>query len=203
MKPLQQLTAADVIEFLKSVDKKTWVQVGIGVIVLIALWSLILEPAWIERFQLKSQIKSIQGQIQTVVTLNQKKALWDRQQKEFSELIDKTRVRLFQKEEVSLLLGQVSKLARDAKVNVIASKPQGEKSGFPAPYDSQYQGSSYDFAVEGGYHDLGRFTSLVESYPKLLRIQSLKIMPIDKTPEKQIAELRIMAVSTQKKGPAA
>jgi Tfp pilus assembly protein PilO len=95
---------------------------------------------------------------------------------------------------MGMFLGQVSKRASESRVEVQTSNSKTEKVVFPEPYNLKYQPSGYEFTVEGRYHDLGNFASRIEDYEKLLRIQSIRIVPSGKTPGQNIAELKLWAI---------
>lgn len=194
MKPLNKWTSADIIGFVKSVDKKTWMVVGSGLVGFFLLLVLLVIPAWIERPLLRRDIQSMEAQIRQINALNQKRHVWEEDQKVFAALIDGTRKRVFTADEMALLLGQISKMASESRVDMLTSKPVVEKVGFSAPYNLKYQPSGYEFTVQGGYHDLAKLASRIESYEKLLRIRSLQITPSGKTPDQHVAELKLWAI---------
>ena len=194
MKPFNQWTSADVIAFVKSVDKRTWLIVLSCAVVFFLMVVFLIIPAWIERPLLRRDIQSMEAQIRQINALNQKRLGWEEDQNVFGTLIEKTRARVFTAQDMGLLLGQVSKMASESRVDVLASKPLTEKAVFAAPYHLKYQPSGYEFTVQGGYHDLGSLASRIESYGKLLRIRSIEIMPAEKTPDRHVAELKLWAI---------
>ena len=194
MKPLNKWTSADIIGFAKSVDKKTWVAVASGAVAFALVLVFLVIPAWIQRPFLRHDIHVMEAQIRQVNALNQKRLIWEENEKIFSALIEKTKERLFTAESLSVLLGQVSKMADESRVEVLASKPSVEKNVFQAPYHLRYKSSGYEFALQGGFHDLAGLVGRTESSKKLLRIRSLHIVPSDKTPDRQIAELKLWAI---------
>lgn len=194
MKPLNKWNSADIIEFAKGVDKKTWGKVVSGAVAFFLILFFLVIPAWIDRPLLRRDIQSMEAQIRQVNVLNQKRIIWEKNEKIFSALIEQTRERLFTAESLGVLLGQVSKMANESRVEVLASKPSTEKSVFRAPYHLRYQPSGYEFTLQGGYHDLARLVDRAESSKKLLRVQCIQIVPSKKTPDRQIAELKLWAI---------
>jgi len=194
MKPLNQWTFADVIAFLKSVDKKTWITVLSGGVGLLLVIVFLVVPAWIERPLLRRDIQSMEDQIRQVNALNQKRPGWEEKERVFGSLIEETQKRVFTEDSLGMLLGQISKMANESHVDMLASKPLTEKAVFTAPYNLKYQPSGYGFTMQGGYHDLGNLASRIESHKKLLRIQSLEIKPEGKTPDRHVAELKLWAI---------
>jgi hypothetical protein len=203
MKPFNKWTSADIIGFAKSVDKKTWMMAASGTIGFLLILVFLVVPAWIKRPLLRRDIQSMEAQIRQVNALSQKRLVWEENEKIFSALIGGTRARVFTAEGMSLLLGQVSKMANESRVDVLASKPLAEKPVFAAPFHLKYQPSGYEFTVQGGYHDLAKLVSRIESYGKLLRVQSLQIVPSEKTPDRHIAELKLWAILAAPPAPSA
>lgn len=195
MKSFNQWNIKNIIEFSRHVDKKTWVKISIIVLGALLFLIFVVVPAWIERPLIRRKIESLQAQIRQANALNQKRLIWEEHQSQFGEVITKTQARLFAMEEIELLLGQVSRMAADSRVDMLSSKPLPAKIIYPEPYHSRYQANSYAFSVYGEYHDFGRFAGCVESNDRLLRIQSIHIIPSDKWPGKQIAEWQISAIS--------
>ena len=74
-----------------------------------------------------------------------------------------------------------------------------EKSGdveeFPDPYSKKYKKYVYQITVQGSYHQIASFVSLLESYKQYFQIQMLGIVPQLKTPGKHISDIKLMAVS--------
>ncbi|HOW87737.1 MAG TPA: hypothetical protein P5561_05605 [Candidatus Omnitrophota bacterium] len=194
MKPLNQWNFADVLALVKGIDKRTWIVIGASVAGALLLLVFFVIPAWIERPLLRRDIQSMESQIRQVNALNQKRLVWEEDQKVFEALIQKTQDRLFTPESLALLLGQVSKKAGDSRVDVLASKPMTEALVFPAPYHLKYQPSGYEFTVQGGYHELARMVSRIEGHEKLMRIQSIQIVPSGKSPDRHISQLRLWAI---------
>lgn len=194
MKPIKQWTLNDILGFLKGVDKKTWLIVVLSAVGSLLIFVFLVIPAWIERPMFRQQVQSMEAQIRQVKSLEQKKVLWEENEKKFGDLILRTQARVFSSSERGLLLGLVSKMADESRVDVLASKPMTEKIAFPAPYHLKYQPGGYEFTVQGGYHDLGKFVSRLESSEKLLRVQSLQILPSDKSPDRHVAQLKLWAI---------
>ncbi len=194
MKMPTQWTTGEIIEIAKRVDKKTWVAIAIGTVASLLVLIFLVFPAWIERPLLRRDIESMQAQIRQVKALSQKRAAWEREQKVFGALIDKTRGRVFTADGLGLLLGQISKMASESRVDVLASKPMSEKVVFPAPYNAKYLLSGYEFSVQGGYHDLGTLVSRIENCENLLRVRSLQIVSSEKSQDRQVVGLRLWAV---------
>ncbi len=194
MKPLNQFNYAQVLAFLKTVDRRTWIIILSSVVGSLLLLVFLVIPAWVERPLLRRDIESMEGQIRQVHALNQKRAGWEENQKVFGALIEDAQKRIFTETDMGLLLGQASKFAGESRVDVLASKPLVIKATYPSPFDVKYQPSGYEFTMQGSYHDLGMLVSRIESHEKLLRVQSIEIKPDDKTPGRHVADLQLWAI---------
>lgn len=201
MKPLSKWSFADIIEFAKHVDKKTWMTVASAAIGSLLVLIFLVIPAWVERPWLRRDIQSMESQIRQVNALSQKRPVWEENQEVFGALIEKAKSGVFTAENLGSLLGQVSKMANESRVEVLTSKPLAEKTVFVAPYNTKYQPSGYEFTLQGGYHDLGKLVSRIETYEKLLRIRSIQILPSKQT-DRHVAELKLWAITTASPGAA-
>ena len=201
MKPIKEWTSQDILDFLKSVDKKTWIKIGIGVLIAAFLIFFIVWPAWFKRPAVRTQIQTFENQLRTVETLGKKKDAWEKDKKKYSEFIQNSKTRVYMPGETSLLLGAVSKLAKETHVSIISSQPQPYDEKLPPPYDQQYEGSMYIFSVEGNYHELANFIGKVESNPKVLRIKLFEIKPEEKNQKSHTADITLSAVSNKKAVP--
>ena len=132
MKALNEITLPEIIDFLKKVDKKTWIKIGIISGVALLLGVVVLWPAWFQRFEIRGKLKAIQEQIQMFETLTKQEPHLLRRKEETLQFIYGAKERLFQAGEASLLLGQISKLANESNVGIIASKPKEFEGEFPA-----------------------------------------------------------------------
>ena len=191
MKPLNQWTPADLIALVKGIDRETGIKIGIGAGIFLFIFWLIIWPAWFKRVSIHTEIRNTQAKIAQLELLEKKQPEWLRNQADYSSFIQATKERIYLSGETELLLGEISKLAKDSGVSIIASRPQQSSAKFPPPFDQRYEASDYYITVEGSFHSLGKFISRIESYPKLLRVQTFSILPRDDSPESHIADIRI------------
>ncbi len=195
MKPIRQWTKADIIDFYKKVDKKTWLRIaGLAVGAAVILFGMIW-PAWISRIDVRQQIRDHQGRILIAQGQMRKKPEWLKQKEEYRKFILDSKGRIYGHGETSRLLGVISKLAGESKVGIIASQPKVFEGKLPEPFAKQYQAELYDLTVEGNYHDMGNFIAHLESYPKMLRIRSFRISPRTDSPKACVAEVTLSVVS--------
>lgn len=195
-KPFTQWTGADFVAFAKTVDKKTWIKVGVAAVVLGLLGYFVVHPAWFKRAVLKQQIAGIEGNIIRLQTLKRNEKQWRQDKADYLDYIQSVKQRLYLPGETALLLGKVSKLAELSGVSIVSSSPQAFSGvTFPAPFNEKYKPELYDFTVEGGYHQLGDFISRIEANPKILRVEIFEISPIDESPDRHLANMTLSAVS--------
>lgn len=87
-------------------------------------------------------------------------------------LIESYRRRLSPEPQTAWLLRTVGKLAEEARINLSGINPQTPRA----------LGDLSEFSValrfSSSYHELGEFLSLIESNPKLLRIERLEFKPL-------------------------
>ncbi len=203
MKPAKALSMATIIGFAKNADKKTWMVLAAATVGVILLWFGLIGPAWVERPVLRREIQDMTKLMIQVNALNEKRPILERNQKVYADIIANARGRLFTNEGIGMLLGQVSKLADDSHVEVLASRPQEGNVIYAVPYDERYSASGYEFTVQGRYHDLGKLAGRIESYDKLLRIQLFRISSSEKNPERQRTELKVLAITAAPPRPPA
>jgi len=185
----------DVIASIKGWDRKTWIYVGSGALAGALFFLFLFMPAWVQRPILKKQFQDAEGQMARLKALTSKQPQLEAQKKEIQALVDGFQKKVFSDEEASLLLGKISKLAQDAQVELLSSKPVEGVEPFPAPYSQKYAKFIYQITVEGTYHNLGALISLIESYPRYLQVQSLSIASQTTKPDQLIADIKVMAVS--------
>lgn len=195
MKPIHQWTQADILEYLKKIDRKTAIQIGIGAFIFLLIWIFFIYPAWFGRIAVKRHLQETRAQVSMAKTMILKKPEWVKTKDRAVSQVQEAKQRLFGLGETSLLLGTISQMAEDCNVAIVTSRPKKYDSKFPAPYDQQYEGSLYDLTVEGNYHEVGRFIGKVESYSKLLQVRSFDLNAKEDNPRLHIAEISLSAVS--------
>ncbi len=199
MKPLPQISSREIIDFLKTVDKKTWFKSG-GIAAGVLLFLIFIGwPAWFERPSVRAQIKTLEGQILLTKSLFLKKPQLLKSKEEDSKWIGGSRSHLYEPGESSLLLGAIAQLATQSDVSVVASMPKDFIAQFPSPYNQEYAGNSYDFSVEGNYHNLGTFTGKIESGAKPLRIENFTLKSRAATGALPLAEINLSAIASKNK----
>jgi Tfp pilus assembly protein PilO len=116
--------------------------------------------------------------------LQQKLALYEQHMKRLEELIP-------QSEEVAQLLNSMSERAQDATVDLALLRPEAETPG------QFYNEQSYQIAVHGGYHEIGRYLAMIATLSRIITPIDLKLQPRpgdtlrDGTPRLE-ADFRIM-----------
>jgi type IV pilus assembly protein PilO len=96
--------------------------------------------------------------------LEKKLALYEAQIIRLEELVPKS-------EEVPQLLHDLALRAQENGVELARMKPNEESAG------AFYTLQTYDLAVFGGYHNIGRFLTAVGSLPRIVTPYDLKVQP--------------------------
>lgn len=195
MKPIQDLTPADIISYFKGLDRKTWIRIGTAGVIIILVCVFIVGPAWFKRGLVRSQVALVQTQLRTVENLRIRKPEMMKQKQDYRKFVSDVKNRLYHPRDASLLLGEISRMANECQIKIIASRPEASKTNFPDRFKELYKANRYEFAVEGGYHQLGKFVSKIESNSKILRIQLFDIQPREDLPGSHIAEISLSVVS--------
>ena len=190
----------EVFDHLKLLKKGDWIKIGIVTCIAAIFLVFIAWPAWGGRLDLQGKIKGLEGREISFETMRKSKPKMIAERQSASELIRRAKEQIHSAAEASLILGSVSKLANEAEVIIISSNPRDSESKFPAPFSQNYYVCNYDFNVEGKFHDIGKFISLVENSPKLLKITHCKITLRDQTdkdafPALENVELTLSAIA--------
>lgn len=198
MKPLNEYTTAEIIDFVKKVDKKTWIKLAIGLTVFFVVTYIFILPAWLTRLEVKQKIKDLENKMQITQNLLRKQPVLLKDKERFLKVAIEAKEHLYQPGESSLLLGLISKFAQESQVSIVASTPKPFDGKFPPPFDAQYEASLYDFTVEGGYHPLATFISRIESHAKILRVQRYGLKQQEDNAQIHMADVGLSAVSFKK-----
>lgn len=197
MKPLTQWTSTDAIDFLKKVDIKLWRQIALCAVGSLLVFVIIIIPAWFERWQIKAELQGIEAKVQMVQNLARNETLWQKQSREYQELIRTTREKTYSSVETALLAGEISRLAKESRITIVSSRPHDVNAKFPAPFDKRYGLRSYQFVLNSGYHAFGDFLSRIENHPRFLQIQALNMQAGESASSLPKIEISIAAVSDE------
>ena len=192
---ISALKWGDILETIRGWDKKTWITIIAGIAGFLFFVVFVFYPGWVKRPALKKHNAEVFTQMARLKALNAKKPQLEKQKQEIQSLVDGFQKKLFTEEETAFLLGRISKLAQDAQIELLASKPFSDVEEFPDPYSKKYKKYVYQITVQGSYHQIASFVSLLESYKQYFQIQMLGIVPQLKTPGKHISDIKLMAVS--------
>lgn len=192
---LATINMTDVLETVKRFERRTWIYIGAGSFAALLFFLFSFYPGWCKRPALLKQSVDLQNQMSRLKAMSLKKPQLEKQKKEIQSFVEGFQKRLFSEAETPFLLGKISKVAQDSEVELVASKPIESVEPFPDPYAQKYKKFIYQLTAEGSYHRIGDFISRLESYPQYFQIQSLDINPQADKAGKQIAEIKLMAVS--------
>ena len=197
MKNLREVRPQEILDFLKNVDKKTWIKGGAAAGGAVLVLALVVWPAWFQRVSLHGRIRALKAQMATSDALFRKKPELLRQKQEFMQFIEQAKRRVYEPGQTSLLLGVVSKMAQETKVSIVASEPKPYEGKLPEPYAQKLEAKVFSFTVEGGYHELGQFISRIESSQKILKVDWFELKPQKENP-RHLAAMSLTALSFKK-----
>lgn len=195
LKKINTLDAKTILTWAKEVDRKVWIIVAVGVLGFILLYVFLIGPAWFQRPALKKKVADVEIQTVRLNALLPRKPELLKQKEEVKLFIESFQRRLFREDEMAFLLGRISKIANEAQVELLSSRPMEQSEAFPAPYGDKYKKFIYLVTVEGGYHQIADLVSRLESNDQYFQIQSLSIFPQASAVGKQVADIKLMAVS--------
>lgn len=195
LKKMNTLDSKAVIAWAKEVDRKVWITVAVSVTAFVFLYVFLISPAWFQRPQLKKKVADVEIQTVRLNALLPRKPELLKQKEEVKAFIESFQKRLFREEEMAFLLGRISKIANEAQVELLSSRPMEQSEAFPAPYGDKYKKFIYLVTVEGGYHQIADLVSRLESNDQYFQIQRLSIVPQASAVGKQVADIKLMAVS--------
>ena len=157
-------------------DKKIVIQQGIIIISASILIFFVLIPLSAKMFVLKNQNRELVRHIATAQTKIKRIPEYKQQLELYGKEIGLVEKRFFQLHDLDLLLGELSKLAANDGVVIMASKPLNDKATvLPDMYQKKYLPVSYEFTMSGDYHEFGKFINDIEQYEKLMLIRELTI----------------------------
>lgn len=192
---LKTLDLNTVVASAKEVHRKVWFIVAGSVFIFIILFVFLISPAWFQRPALKKKVLDVETQTIRLKALLPRRPELFKQKEELQLFIDDFQKRLFREDEMAFLLGRISKVANESQVELLSSQPMERSEAFPAPYGDKYKKFIYLVTVEGGYHQIADLVSRLESNAQYFQIQSLSIYPQASAVGKQVADIKLMAVS--------
>ena len=179
--------------WIASVDRKTLIQNATAggaflVFVLFFLCPMIIHNKKVagEVVHLKTNVSQAKFKIARIPEMRRQKEL-------FGERIKKIRGQFFEADQADKLIEVISTIAAESGVKINATRPATKALEVPAPFSQAYVSISYEFAVEGSYHNLGTFVDSLERYKKNFAVHELGITAGDNTSRTQQSILIITA----------
>jgi len=139
-------------------------------------WSMWYSPRAEQNLSLETRLEQLEREnlrAQNVATrgtenLEERLALYERHMIQLEQLIPDS-------EEVPRLLDQIMGEARRHRVDLGSIRPEPEEVGM------YYTKSSYEYQVNGEYHDVGRFLASIASLPRIITPVDLELGPFTGT----------------------
>ncbi|MBI4358768.1 MAG: type 4a pilus biogenesis protein PilO [Candidatus Omnitrophica bacterium] len=167
---------------MASVDRRTLIQNTIAVGAFLLFTFFFLLPMLVHNHQKAEEVNQLKNRLTQATVKIARIPEMTKQKELFGERIKQVREQFFEPEETNRFIEIVSTTAGDTGVKIKASRPATRILELPAPFSHAYAPVSYEFVVEGTYHNLGRFINGLELYPKNLALTSLEIMGGEEVP---------------------
>ncbi len=192
-KSLSEISIRDALNAFKKLDRKAKIKLVSWILGTVFFIIFILDPAWVQRPRIKREIKDLEGKIVSAERQIQLEPQLLADRKKYTAQIEKTMARLLTEGETQRLLGLLANIAEKSQMAVLSSQPQIDVEKIPDPFNQKYLPLSYLITLEGGYHELAHFVSIVESHPKILRVNEFSIEAQEDKPRFHVGEMRLSA----------
>ncbi|OGX06102.1 MAG: hypothetical protein A3G87_02640 [Omnitrophica bacterium RIFCSPLOWO2_12_FULL_50_11] len=193
---------ADLVKWLRSLDRKTVIQWTIIGGALVAFIFFFFLPILGQNSQLLNEKKMLQFMIQQASAKIARISEMKKQKELYGARISGIRGQFFETEQKDELIKIISSVARTTGVRISASEPSKKNVELPPPFGGQYETVSYELIVEGSYHDLGMFINGLERYAKHFVIFELHIAK-EKREEARLLESTFTLTAFVKRLPGA
>ncbi len=161
---------------LNYVDNKTLRNSGILFGVIVVFLFIFLFPTIKNSGSLAERSKQLSDNF---VRSKRKIQDYDKLKKELADtkgIIDSYNSSIAESDKKTVLIGEVSDLAKRANVKVLSIKPKPYTDLLPERFEDYFGAINYEFALECSYHDFGKFVNLIESFDYFLSINKFVIV---------------------------
>lgn len=138
--------------------KKTVIRIAILFFAIILANKVIYQP----------QVRKIKMLEDQIVGEKEKNKLAD-EINELGNKINSYRQKISTPGDISLVINEVFKIAKDMKIEIVSLQPQQTEE------ETLYVRLPLKVVIEAGYHELGRFLSRIESSEKFIKVDNLQI----------------------------
>jgi type IV pilus assembly protein PilO len=169
-----------------SKAQKTGILIGLIVLLIGMDWSFSYSPRSQRIFKLQEEILSVQGELDRKRKLTEDLPKLKKQLQGLDRMLDKAVAQLPGRKEIPELLSSISGKAREAGLEVLIFRPQGE-----TPRDF-YAEIPVDIVVRGGFHNVVTFFDEVGRLDRLVNVRNIEM----RSPKANGAKLSVQT-STQ------
>ncbi len=160
---------------LTPVQQKQLLSAVLGLIGLYAWLSFFLLPQQRSLGQARLQVQELQAQVDQMQGGLARMPEMERQIAELAAQYQLPEVTKPPEQQLPELLEEISRIARQAQVRIIASKPNADVSTL-SPGSSGYLEFQILIAAVGSYHSVGNFLDAVEHSSHLLRLREIGVL---------------------------
>ena len=153
---------------------------GVLIFILLITYFVFTRPQVEQLKKITPQIKTLSDDLQKAKANIQQRAHYETRLEALKDSIQKIKVGVLTREDVPLILEQISQLAAKnrVKINQLMPRPEEEKSLLA--YDQlNYFVLPIFMEARAGYHDFGRFLNALEKENLSFKIQELSIISIE------------------------
>jgi len=153
----------------RLLDRRMWVLVGVGVVVLGLLYFLVIRSQQSELEEIRIEVEEKEAEYVKMSVLS--RVIDELQEKKaaISQVVDRFLKTREKEEETLVVPASLMQILRDSKVKMLSISPIGEKA------EGELLISSWNISVTSGYHQLGDFVSRLERSIDFNRIDNLNI----------------------------
>ncbi len=175
---------ADFLNISKYVGKETLKRIAVITAVMALFVIFVLMPTVKKKNDLKDKAKSVSDDL---VRAQRKIANFaDLKEEEINteKLVERYYKGIIVEDDKTSLIGDVSDLAKKAGVKVISFKQKNYSETFPNGFCEYFKPLYYEFVLESGYHEFGKFVNYVENNDIYLKVLKISIEKNGKNPRK-------------------
>ena len=190
---IPKISVEDIKLWIASIDRKTLIQNASVAGAFFVFILLFFFPLLIQNKRLAMEVNGLRTKVSQANVKIARIPEMTKQKKLFGERTKKIREQFFVVDEADKLIEVISTIAAEFGVKISATRPAAKLLEIPAPFSKTYVPISYEFAVEGSYHNVGAFVNSLENYAKNFAVHDLQIAAGDKTMKTQQSAMVITA----------
>lgn len=176
----------------RLLDRRMWVLVGVGVVVLGFLYFLVIRSQQSELEEIRIEVEKKEAEYVKMSVLSRVIDELKEKKVAISQVVDRFLKTREKGEETLVVPASLMQILRDSKVKMLSISPIAEK------VEGELLISSWNISVVAGYHQLGDFVSRLERSTDFNHMENLNISSSAGSSEYQV-RLTVSRISLLKK----